>query len=94
MLDKLKMLKQAHDIQKKLNDITITEECEGTKVTINGKQEIVAIYLNETFVENQDKANLERTIKTAFNNAVRKSQIEIAQKMQADFGGLSGLLGM
>jgi len=83
------MLKQARDLQKKLNDITITEEYKGINISINGKQEVLSLEIAAELL--QDKSNLEQNLKAAFNNVISKAQREIAMKMQGDLGGLLGM---
>ena len=89
MFDQLKMLKQARDLQKKLGDITLTEEFKGIKITMNGKQEVLELEIADEMM--RDKRDLERAAKDAFNNILSKAQREIAMKMQGDLGGLFGM---
>jgi len=90
MFDQLKMLKQARDLQKKMAEITISEEYKGVKITINGKQEVLSLEITDIELLN-DKEKLEKVLKEAFNNTLSKSQREIATKMQGDLSGLLGL---
>jgi len=89
MFDQLKMLKQARDLQKKLGDISISDEFKGIKITINGKQEVQSLEIAEEML--QDKEDLERAMKDAINNVMTKAQREIATKMQGDIGSLLGM---
>ena len=89
MFDQLKMLKQARDLQKKLNDITISDDYKGIKITINGKQEVLSLEIPDEMM--QDKSDLERALKDAMNNVLSKAQREIATKMQGDIGSLLGM---
>lgn len=90
MFDQLKMMKQARDLQKKMAEITLTEEYKGIKITLNGKQEILEVEITDIELLS-DKAKMERNIKDSFNNALTRSQKEIATKMQGDLGSLLGL---
>ena len=90
MLDKLKMLKQARDMQKKMEAESFTESFKGIEIVINGKQEVMNVMINDESLLD-DKDNLEKSIKDAINNAIRKSQTEMAKKMQADMGGMFGM---
>lgn len=83
------MLKQARDLQKKLGDISISDEFKGIKITINGKQEVQSLEIAEEML--QDKEDLERAMKDAINNVMTKAQREIATKMQGDIGSLLGM---
>ena len=90
MFDQLKMMKQARDLQKKMAEITLTEEYKGIKITLNGKQEILEVEITDVELLS-DKEKMERNIKDSFNNALTRSQKEIATKMQGDLGSLLGL---
>ena len=90
MFDQLKMMKQARDLQKKMAEITLTEEYKGIKITLNGKQEILEVEITDIELLS-DKEKMERNIKDSFNNALTRSQKEIATKMQGDLGSLLGL---
>ena len=90
MFDQLKMLKQARDLQKKMAEITISEEYKGVKITINGKQEVLNLEITDIELLN-DKEKLQKILKDAFNNTLSESQREIATKMQGDLSGLLGL---
>lgn len=83
-------MQQARALQKKMADITLTEEYLGIKITINGKQEILSLEIVDATLL-ADKEKLERNIKTALNNSLSRSQREIATKMQGDISGLLGL---
>ena len=90
MFDQLKMMKQARDLQKKMADITLTEEYKGIKITVNGKQEILSLEIIDVELLS-DKEKLERNLKDSINNALSRSQREIATKMQGDLSSLLGL---
>ena len=90
MFDQLKMMKQARDLQKKMADITLTEEYKGIKITINGKQEVLSLEITDDEIL-ADKEKLARNMKDAINNALSRSQREIATKMQGDLSSLLGL---
>lgn len=84
------MMKQARDLQKKMADITLTEEYKGIKITINGKQEVLSLEITDDEIL-ADKEKLARNMKDAINNALSRSQREIATKMQGDLSSLLGL---
>ena len=89
MLDKLKMLKQAKDMQKKMSSMVFDHEENGIKLSVNGKNEIVSLEItNEDLLEDKDK--LERFTKQAVNTAIAKAQREAAMSMQGEFGNLFG----
>ena len=83
------MLAQARELQNKMKSISCDIESNGLKITINGKQEILALQIiDESLLSNKER--LENSIKNAINDAISKSQREIAIKMQADLGNLLG----
>ena len=77
MFDQLKQLKQLKDIQDQLKKERVEVEKNGVTVVMNGKMEIEDITLNpELGIEQQ-----ERAVKDCANDAVRKIQTNLAQKM-------------
>ena len=87
MFDKLKMMNQARELQKKMKDIVIDVESNGLKIQINGKQEINSVEIVDvTLLER--KESLENAIMNAVNDANSKAQREMAIKMQGEMGGL------
>jgi len=77
MFDKLKQLKQLRDLQNALGKEKLEFEKNGIRVTINGKMEIEEIKLcTETEISKQEKV-----LKDCINDAVRKMQFKVAQKM-------------
>ena len=62
------------------------------KMTINGKQEILAFEISKEIVDPQDTAMLADLIKVAVNEAVQKSQQMVASEMSRVVPpGLAGL---
>ena len=87
MFDKLKMLQQANQMQKQMQGIIINHEEKGLKITINGKQEVLAVeIIDESLLEK--KSNLEYSVKECLNSAIKKIQKETATQMQSQLGGL------
>jgi len=77
MFDQLKQLKQLKEIQDQLKKERVEVEKNGVKAVVNGKMEIEEIVLNPDFgIERQEKA-----VKDCVNEAVRKVQTNLAQKM-------------
>jgi len=89
MFDKLKMINQAREMQKKMKEITVNVESNGLKIQINGKQEINSVEIVDESLLN-DKSRLENSIMNAVNDANSKAQREMAMKMQGDFGNMFG----
>ena len=95
-----KILKQAQDVQKKieqvqnqLSDMIIESESGGgmVKVKVNGKQEVLEIDIDQTTLE-EDKEVIEDLIVSALNKALSKAQADSQEKMNSVTGGMmSGL---
>ena len=92
------MLKQAREIQKKieevqsdLENIMINAESGGGLVTvmINGKQEILELNISKEAME-EDKELLEDLIISAINKALSDSQEEMQSRMNSVTGGMLG----
>jgi len=90
MFNKLKHLKdlrsQAKTMQNALAQETITVEKGGIKVAMNGNMEIMSININEDLA----KDSLEGMLAECVNEAIKKTQRLMAQKMQ-EMGGMPGL---
>ena len=89
MFDKLKMLKQAKDMQKKMAEITTEVDYNGIQISINGKQEILDLKISEVLFEDPEK--LTRFMKDGMNKAVKDSQRDMAKQMQGEMGGMFGM---
>jgi hypothetical protein len=87
MFNKLKQYKdlrtQAKNLQSAMAQESVTVEKGGVKVVINGNMEITQIDINEDLA----KDSLEGMIVDCVNEAIKKVQRLIAQKMQ-EMGGL------
>ncbi len=79
MWDQMKQAKELYRLQKELAKEKIEEEEDGVKVIVNGKMEVESITLNE----NLDKDRQERALISCFNGAMKKIQINLAQKMKS-----------
>ncbi|MFH1522749.1 MAG: YbaB/EbfC family nucleoid-associated protein [Patescibacteria group bacterium] len=90
MFSKLKHLKdlrsQAKNMQNALSQETVTVEKGGVKVVMNGNMEINSISINEDLA----KDSLEGILADSINEAIKKTQRLMAQKMQ-EMGGIPGL---
>lgn len=91
-----KMLKQAQDVQKKienvqneLDDLHIYGESGGglVKATVNGKMELLDISLQADILE-EDKDMIEDLIISAVNNSLSKAQEESQNRMNSVTGGI------
>ncbi len=77
MFDNLKKLQQLKAIKNSLEKEKIVTENQGTKVIMNGKMEIEEIQLNSEL----NKEEQEKVLKDCINEAMKKIQMIMAQKM-------------
>jgi len=91
--EQLDFIKKAREIQKKLKQENFTSESGAITIVINGEQKLQKVTLNKEEI-NMDKLDvLEKDIKSAFENGIKKSQ-EYAANVMKDIGGLDGFPGM
>ena len=97
------MIKQAQDLQKKMAEAqekVETLEAEGisgggiVKITINGKNNVTSVNIDETEIDKNEKEILEDLIVAAFNDARDKIQRKIADEMSSLTGGIKLPPGM
>ena len=97
------MIKQAQDLQKKMAEAqekVETLEAEGisgggiVKITINGKNNVTSVNIDETSIDKNEKEILEDLIVAAFNDARDKIQRKIADEMSSLTGGIKLPPGM
>ncbi len=90
MFNKLKQFKdlrsQAKTMQNALAQETVTEEKNGVKIVLNGNMEVMELHLNSEL----SKESQEDTLKTCFNDALKRAQKLMAKKLQ-EMGGIPGL---
>ena len=77
MFDKLKQINELRKMQSMLKDEVIEYEKNGIKIVLNGKMELIEIKLNPEY----EISTQERKLKEAFQGAMQKAQMQIAQKM-------------
>ncbi len=94
-MDISSLMKQAQDFQQKMGQVqeelakkTITSEVGGgmVKVTVNGKQELLAIQIEKEVINPDDADMLQDLIAAAVNDAMRKAR----EMMQTEMGQLTG----
>ena len=78
MFDKLQQLKQLKSLQDELKKQTFDEEVQGVHVTVNGGLQIEQIHLNPEL----SPAAQEQALAQCIHQAMRKSQMVMAQKFQ------------
>jgi DNA-binding YbaB/EbfC family protein len=105
MPDFLGMMKQAAQLQSKMQamqDELGQVEVEGSSggglvnVRISGKMEVKAVKIDPSLIKAEEREVLEDLLATAFNDARRKAETAMQEKMQSLTGGLGlppGLLG-
>ncbi|MEK7097839.1 MAG: YbaB/EbfC family nucleoid-associated protein [Patescibacteria group bacterium] len=90
MFNKLKQFKDLRDQAKKMQNAlsgeVIMAEKGGVKIVMNGNMEITSVTINDGL----SKESLEGMVQGAVNDAIKKTQRVMAQKMQ-EMGGLPGL---
>lgn len=90
MFNKLKQFKdlrsQAKTLQNALALEAVRTERSGIAVTMNGNMEITEL----SIPENMGKAKLEKELKECLNEAVKKTQRMMAEKMR-EMGGFPGI---
>ena len=106
MPDFLGMMKQAAQLQSKMQamqDELGQIEVEGSSggglinVRISGKMEVKAVRIDPSLMKAEEREVLEDLLVTAFNDARRKAETAMQEKMQSLAGGLGlppGLLGL
>jgi len=77
MFDKLSQIKKLKEMESALSKEEATIEKDGISVTVNGKMEVKKVKLNSEMPLDKQ----EETVKDCFNQAMRKIQIEAAQKL-------------
>ncbi|MEA1938716.1 MAG: YbaB/EbfC family nucleoid-associated protein [Pseudomonadota bacterium] len=91
------MLKQAQQMQDKMNDLqaeldrlTVEGQAGGgmVKVTLSGKIEMRAIKIDPSIIEPGEAEMIEDLVLAAYNDAKRKAETQAAEKTEALMGGL------
>ncbi len=94
-MDISSLMKQAQDFQQKMGQVqeelakkTVTSEVGGgmVKVTVNGKQELLAIQIEKEVINPDDADMLQDLIAAAVNDAMRKAR----EMIQSEMGRLTG----
>ncbi|MBK1439433.1 YbaB/EbfC family nucleoid-associated protein [Parapedobacter sp. ISTM3] len=100
MFDKLLEARQkAEEIKKRLDNIIVTGEAEGglIKITATANKEVTEVSIDQVFLSNANKEELEELLAVAMNHAMRQadniSQTEMQAATKDMLGGLGGLFG-
>ncbi|GAB3911168.1 YbaB/EbfC family nucleoid-associated protein [Mucilaginibacter boryungensis] len=100
MFDKLFEAQQkAGEVKKRLDAITVTGTAEGGKITVtaNANKAVQTVTIDDAFLKDADKEELEELLVVAINKAMEQadnvSQSEMAAMTKDMFGGIGGLFG-
>ncbi len=100
MFDKLFETRQkVEEIRKRLDNISVVGEAEGglIKVTATANKEVTEVAIDQAFLSNAEKEELEELLAVAINNAMKQadniSQTEMQAATKDMLGGLGGLFG-
>jgi len=94
MFDKLKQLKQMRDQAQQVRQMLAQETIEAEaahgklKIIMDGNMETKSVEVNPELMQTDKKEELEKAIQEANNEAIKKTQRVMAQKMQ-QIGGLN-----
>ena len=95
MLDKVKQLmemkRQADQMKRELDAMHVEHEERGIKAVVTGSQTVVSIQVDEALLASQNKINLEKELVRCLNAAIKKAQLQAAQKMKDLMPGFPGL---
>ena len=87
------MQKNLMDSKKKIEEMTFEGISELVTVKINGKREVISVKIKENMnLEQEDIEILEDMIILAMNDALKKVEKEINNKLGSQAGALGGLL--
>ena len=87
------MQKNLMDSKKKIEEMTFEGNSELFTVKINGKREVISVKLKENIsLEKDDLEILEDMIMIAINDAIKKVDNEINDKLGSHAGSLSSFL--
>lgn len=97
MFDKIKQLKNLRDQAKQMKEMLGQEVVNASAVSgkvslvMNGNQEVLAVEISDELLEPNKKEELENALKEVFNEAVKKVQRLMAQKLQSSGFNFPGL---
>ena len=91
--EQLDFVKKAREIQKKLKSEIFTVESGAVTIAINGEQKIQKVILDKNDIDVDKLDVLEKDIKAAIEQSVKKSQ-DYAASLMKDMGDFSGFPGL
>ncbi len=87
MFNKLKQFndlrKQANQLKSALSTESVTIEKSALTLTMDGNQEITSVTINPDYVSAEKKDQLQREMREAVNEAIKKVQRLMAEKMRS-----------
>jgi len=92
MFEKLKQYKDLRDkaktIQGKLKEITVHASADGGKVQVvmDGNQQVLGVEIDPDSLRTEKREELQKHLAEAVNDAVKKSQMEMAKMMKNEPG--------
>lgn len=97
MFNKLKQFKDLKNQASQIKAQLAEETAEGSadwgkiKIQMNGNQEVLSVEIDPELLSSDNKEKLETAIKDATNDAVKKIQRKMAEKMQESGFSLPGM---
>jgi len=76
--------KKAKSLQNQLSDVVVDVSRGGFKIVLNGNQEVKSLTIDGSYLELARKERLEQELVSLFNDAIKKVQRKIAEKMMKD----------
>lgn len=91
-----KMQKEMEDVQKSLEDESVSASAGGgaVEITVSGKKEVTAVKIDPEAVDPDDVEMLEDLIMAAVNEALRKMDELSQERMAKVTGGIGGTGGL
>ena len=87
--------RKMEEVKGKLDQIIVTGEAQGVKVSLNGNKVVTSIYIPQMILDDRDKDQIEDLLILAFNkgleNAENVAQSEGASAMRGMLPNITGL---
>lgn len=75
--------KKAGELKNLLGDEKVEIDNDGIKIVINGNQKVLEIKINEELLKSESKEKLERLLQININEAIKKVQRLMAEKIKS-----------
>jgi nucleoid-associated protein EbfC len=89
MFNKLKQVKDLRDKAKQMQAMLAEEKVEGSaawgkvKIQMNGNQQVLGVEINPELLKETEQVKLQSALAEAFNDATKKAQRRMVEKMKA-----------